>query len=329
MNRTIIVLLLLVLSTPLIYIFLTHESKEVYTEKTRNAMGTTISITVIDFDETKAERAIDAAFLEIERIDNMMSRQKESSELFVLNSEGAILSASLDLVYVLQKSYYYSELSEGAFDITVLPILNLWADKVKEGSYPKPDEINKTLEKVGYKKISINMDNVAFKEKGMKITLDGIAKGYAVDMAVEVLKNHGIEHALVNAGGDLRAFGSKNWTIALQNPENKEEYIVLFGICNESVATSGNYERYFNDVAKVNHIADPRTGFSAKGLISVTIVSEKATDADALATAVFVLGEEKGMRLVNALDGVESLIITSDKRILKSKGFEQREAKES
>lgn len=333
MNRAIALILLLGLTFFLMYGFLTLDGEEVPFEKNLNAMGTYISITVIDSDNDKAEKAINAAFSEIKRIDNLMSRQKEDSEIGILNSNGVLRSPSSDLLYVLEKSHYYSELSDGAFDITVLHILDLWADKVKAGSYPNHDEINETLGKVGYKKISITKNIITFEENGMKITLDGIAKGYAVDRAVDVLKNYGIKHALVNAGGDLSALGYKEddkpWVIALQNPENKEDNIVLFKIHNESVATSGNYERYFNDVANVSHIVDPKTGFSVKGLISVTIVSEKAIDADALATAVFVLGEEKGMMLVNRLDRVDALIITSDKRILKTKGFEQREVKES
>jgi len=144
-----------------------------------------------------------------------------------------------------------------------------------------------------------------------------------------VLKENHIEHALVNAGGDIRAMGSKtedkSWNVALRNPKNRTEHITVLNLCDMSVATSGNYERYFSEEARASHIIDPETGYATDELLSATIIAENATDADALATAVFVLGEVDGMKLVESLDGIEGLIITPDRRILRSSGFEEFE----
>jgi thiamine biosynthesis lipoprotein len=155
----------------------------------------------------------------------------------------------------------------------------------------------------------------------MSITLGGIAKGYAVDCACEKLINDGIKYALVNIGGDMRAVGDKNgvpWEIALQNPRNKEEYITIITLDNESVATSGDYERYFfENGRRIHHIINPKTGYPANESISVTIIAKKCIDADALSTSVFVMGPEKGKALLDNFN-VKGLIIGSDKQIIKS-----------
>ena len=294
-------------------------------EDTRVAMDTDVTITVMHPDVSEAESAIDCAFEEIYRISRMMNRTGDESEVARLNKNGYLPNVSPDLRYVINKSSEYSILSNGSFDITILPVINLWKEKIRGGSAPTSDEINETLRLVNYKNISIQSNDIYFKQASMKITLGGIAKGYAVDRAIEVLKAHHIRHALVNAGGDIRAYGFKTenepWRIALQNPENKTEHITIINLNNMSVATSGNYERYFSEEARASHIIDPETGYAASELLSATIVAENATGADALATAVFVLGEADGMRLIEDLDGVEGLIITGDRRILRSSGF--------
>ena len=161
----------------------------------------------------------------------------------------------------------------------------------------------------------------------MKITLGGIAKGYAVDEALKVIKDMGISYALVDAGGDISTLGSKPrgelWSIALVNPDDTSQSLATFRVHDKSVATSGNYERYFDPEAKVGHIIDPRTGYSAAGCISVTIIAESCTQADALATGVFVMGPEDGMRLVESLDDVKCFIVDADRIIYRSSGLSE------
>jgi thiamine biosynthesis lipoprotein len=159
------------------------------------------------------------------------------------------------------------------------------------------------------------------------MTLGGIAKGYAADEALETLKNMGIKHALVNAGGDIRTLGTKpggeSWGIALVNPDDTTQSLAEFVVEGQAVTTSGNYERYFNPDKSVHHIINPKTGFSADECISVTIIAESGTRADALATGVFVLGPTDGMDLVEELDDVEALIVDISRNIFRSSGLSQ------
>lgn len=294
-------------------------------EDTMVSMNTDVTITVMHPDVAEADRAIGCAFSEIYGIEHLMSCTEEGSEVTRLNKNGSLPDASADLLYVVTKSVGYSELTNGSFDITVLPVINLWKGRMRAGSPPTDDEINETLELVNYKNITIGNGSISFSQGSMGITLGGIAKGYAIDRAIEVLKEHHIEHALVNAGGDIRAMGSRSgdepWNVALRNPKNRTEYITVLNLRDMSVATSGNYERYFSEEARASHIVDPKTGYATDELLSVTIIAESAIDADALATAVFVLGAADGMELVERMGGIEGLIITPDRRILRSSGF--------
>ncbi|MEA2038097.1 MAG: FAD:protein FMN transferase [Nanoarchaeota archaeon] len=294
------------------------------TEQTKEYMGTFVTITVYGEEEAKANEAINKAYREIERIEGLLSNYKNDSEIYLLNSDRVINDASNELVYIISKSLKYGDLSDGAFDITVQPILDLYATSFEELKRPPTDdEIKETKKLVGYEKIYLKNKQVELKEN-MKITLGGIAKGYIIDKAIDILSKEGISNALVNAGGDVRAIGSKgndNWKIALQNPRDEKDFITTISVNDTAVCTSGDYERYFDDDKKFHHIVDPRTGHSATELISVTIISKKAIDCDALATSVFVLGKTEGLELIQRFKDVEGLIITKDKEIVKSRGF--------
>ncbi len=299
----------------------------VYSSKvseTKNLMDTYVEITVLDQDELKAEKAITDAFEEMIKVENLVSIYKEDTQLYSLNEKGFLIDADEEIIYLLKESNKYSELSNGSFDITVQPILDLYTKSFEVNKRaPTEKEINDTLSLIDYKGIVIKSNDIRIR-KNMKITLGGIAKGYAIDKAIEALEKNGIKHALVNAGGDMRAIGKKgmeDWSIALRNPRDKEDYITIIKLDNNSVATSGDYERYFDSEKKFHHIVDPRTGYSATDLISVTIIAGTALEADALATSVFVLGPEKGLELVESLDNVEGLLITKDREIIKSSGF--------
>ncbi|HIE30773.1 MAG TPA: FAD:protein FMN transferase, partial [Methanosarcinales archaeon] len=320
-----ILLTLLILSIALSVSGCTDASHIERIERTRVMMNTDVTITVMHPDTSEAESAIDCAFAEMYGIEHLMSHTAEESEVARLNDNGFLVDASQRLCYVIAKSFECSELSNGSFDITVLPVIDLWKSKIRAGSPPTSEEINETLRLINYKNISIKNNSVYFSHRSMQVTLGGVAKGYAVDRAIGVLQEHSICHALVNAGGDIRAMGFRReddpWRVALRNPSDKTEHITVMNLEDMSVATSGNYERYFSEEARASHIIDPKTGYAADDLLSATIIAENATDADALATAVFVLGEKDGMDLIERLDGVEGLIITADRRILRSSGF--------
>ena len=299
--------------------------------ETRSIMGTTVTIKVLDTNETHALESIDRAFDEIYYVDELMSSYKNDSELSILNRQGHLDNVDPNFIYVLERSKYYSEISGGAFDVTIKPILDLWSSKYSPGGTfmpPTPDEINVTLELVDYSSMTIEDGSVSLRSN-MSIVLGGIAKGYSVDRAIESLKLDGITSGFVNAGGDGSFIGLNEqgvpWNIGLQNPDKSADAVTRMAISDMAVATSGNYERYFSDAAKVSHISDPRTGYSAQELISATVIADTAMDADALATAVFVLGEDEGVEMIEGLDDVECLIITDDKRIIRSSGFAEYE----
>jgi len=294
--------------------------------RTEEMMDTFFTITVYSDKPETAETAINAAFNSIKNIESELSIYNEDSEIARLNREKMIESPSADLEANISRSLYYSNLSNGAFDITVQPILDLYNKTfIEKGSAPSVEEINRELKKVDYKRIIIEDRKIKIGEDQV-ITLGAIAKGYAVEKAVETLRQHDIAMALVDASGNMRALGKKPegvWNIAMEDPRDMNNYITIIPLDNNAVSTSGDYERYFDDKKKYHHIINPKTGYSATELISVTIVTDNAFDADALSTAVFVLGKEKGMELIESLPGVEGLIITREREILRSSGLKE------
>jgi len=294
-------------------------------EETRDMMDTFVTITVYS-DEKTGEEAIGAAFARMEEIERIASIFDEQAEAFQLNRDGRLDAASDDLLKLITMSIDYNRVTDGAFDITVQPLLDLWAGGLwKESAEVQQSRIDETMELVGSDKIGIEGNKIYFTVEGMKITLGGIAKGYAVDEALEVLSSMGIKHALVNAGGDMATLGPKPdqepWNIALANPDDTSQCLASFNVSDKAVCTSGNYERYFNPEKTVAHIINPKTGYSAQECISVTIIAENCTQADALATGVFVIGPENGMRLVESLDDVECLIVDPNRVIHYSSGL--------
>lgn len=291
---------------------------------TRLLLGTTVTITVRHADEAFASKAITAALDEIERIEQLMSSYDEESEIWCLNSTG-VIESDPEILRLIEEARRFSRLSDGAFDVTVQPLLDLYDTAFSQrGRPPTPAEIETARQKVGFERIRIAAGRISLPE-GMKITLGGIAKGYAIDRAVSVLQERGVRHGLVNAGGDMRSLGTKDggpWKIALQNPRNSHDYIALLPLADRAVATSGDYEKFFDPEKKFHHIVDPRTGYSATELISVTVVAPTALEADALATAVFVLGAQQGMELIECRENVEALLVTAERAILTSTGLD-------
>jgi len=297
-------------------------------EETRDMMDTFIKITVYSEDEAFAEEAMNSAFARMEEIAGVASIFDESSEAFRLNRDGYLDNPSPDLVQLIRLSIDYSELSDGYFDITVQPILELWGgglwEEPEEVQESRLDEVRKLI---GSDKIDVTDDRISFQVEGMKITLGAITKGYAVDEALKVIKDMGIEYALVAAGGDISTLGSKPneelWNLALVNPDNTSESLAIFEINKKSVSTSGNYERYFSPDKEAHYILNPKTGYSDSQCISVTIITESGTAADALATTVFVMGPDAGMVLVESLDDVECFMVDSDRTIHFSSGIDK------
>jgi thiamine biosynthesis lipoprotein len=307
-------------------------------EETREMMGTYVTIIVYSDEET-AGNAINAAFEEIEKIEKIASIYDEESEASFLNKMGYIDNPSSEFLDLVNISIDYYNITDGCFDITVQPLLDLWSAGLwKESEEVQAQRINETLELVGSDKIDIKDNRIEFKKEGMAITFGGIAKGYAVDRAIEKIKEYRIDCCLVNAGGDLYAMGIKpdgeKWTVELESPdgegeENAEESIeaaepvTVFLVSDKAVTTSGGYHRYYDLEKKVHHINDPRTGYTTNKCKSVTIIADNCTDADVLATSVFVMGPDDGMKLVESLDDVEAFIIDPEGKIYKSSGISE------
>lgn len=210
-----------------------------------------------------------------------------------------------------------SRLSEGAFDVTVLPLMHLWGFMKKEGRIPTQGELLEVLPQVNYRYLLLNRSDysVAFRSSGVGIDFGGIAKGYAVDRALSVMLDQRVEGALIKAGGDLCSIGSKEgglpWVIGIQHPRDKDRIIAALETTGGAVATSGDYERYFIvDGKRYSHIIDPRTGHPAEGVSSATILAPTAMEADALSTAAYTLGVGKGIAFIEGQKGIEGMILT-------------------
>jgi len=293
-------------------------------KQTEMIMGTLIEITVIP----ENEKAIREAFEALKKVDALMSTYKEDSEISILNREGKA-QVSQETLEVIKDAIKFSNLTDGAFDITCRPLINLWKKAKKEEKVATEEEIEEAISLVGYQRIILEGNQIRLEKKGMQIDLGGIAKGYAVDKAIEVLKKNGIKRALVNAGGDLYALGTdpqgEKWQIGVQDPREEDKIIDIIKVKDKAVATSGDYRRYFTlEGKRFSHIVNPKTGLTVQDVpMSVTIVGPDATTTDALSTGVFVLGPEEGMKLIESLPGVEGMIISEGMKRITSQGWKE------
>ncbi len=276
----------------------------------QNLLGTFVTVAIVHSDVNEGIRAIQAAFDEVRRIHFLMNARQQSSEVGTLNREGYCEGVSDDTRHVIQSANCFSEQVEDVLDISVLPLLRLWEESVSKDKVPTDSEIGERLELVNYRDIFIEGRNIRFKKRGMGITLAGVAKGYAVDQATEALRRFHIEHALVNAGGDIRTIGGKGenipWRVGIRDPRNENRIVTAVELYGQAIATSGTYRRSFSD------ILDPRVGRPAQGVLSSTVIAETAMDADMLATCMFILEAEKGVELMRKLDGVKVFVIGTD-----------------
>ena len=290
-------------------------------------MGTEITVEIWHDEKQKAQQCIDNVFKEMWRIDALMSPFKESSELTKVNNmaKDQPVVISIELFDLLKKSIKFSELSEGVFDITFSSIGYLY--DYREGIQPTDEMINKDLAAINYRHIQLNTEehSVRLKKQGVRIDLGGIAKGYAVDNAIEILKRCGTEYGLVTAGGDSRILGDKKgrpWMMGIQHPRNKKQVAVVLPLSNAAISTSGDYERYFiKDGQRIHHIINPGTGKSADKSWSATVIADDALTSDALSTTLFVLGAKKGLELINKLEGIDAVIIDTSGNMHYSSGL--------
>lgn len=301
--------------------------KQVKISKTRLAMGTVVSMTLLHPSKDKAEEAMGRAFEEIDRLTGLMSRFDDATAVAQLNKEGFLKDIPPEVARVIEKALGYYRISGGTFDITVKPVVDLFKESFEGKGHKAPSEkaLDRALQLVDARNISVQGRTVTFKKQGMGITLDGIAKGYIVDRASQVLTEQGIENHLINAGGDIRTRGEKAdkkpWTVAIQDPQKKKQYPDIIHMRDGAVATSGNYEIYYDREKMFHHIVNPKTGLSPELNTSVSVLANTAMEADALSTSVFVMAPQKGIGFINSVPSCECLVINKEGNLLKSKGW--------
>jgi thiamine biosynthesis lipoprotein len=290
--------------------------------KTRLAMGTYVAMTAIHPSRDQAEEAFGHAFAEITWLGALLSRHNPDSPLAELNRRGVLTDIPDELAQVISSSLHYHACTNGAFDITVKPLIDLYQQRFEAGTTPLESEIEQRLASVGIDGLRVENKRLRLARPGMGVTLDGIAKGYIVDRASETLRRHGIVNHLINAGGDIRTAGSagrdKAWTIAIQDPDKKGAFPAIIRMGDGAVATSGNYEVFYDKEKLFHHIVDGRSGHSPQLSNSVTVTASSVMEADALSTALFVLEPFRGLELAESRPANECLIIERNGGIARS-----------
>jgi len=290
-------------------------------------MGTRIAVELWAGDPAAGEDAVEAVLAEMRRVDALMSHYRPESELSGINQRAAQEAVRVDpeLAILIIRAGQLSELTRGAFDITYASVGYLY--DYREHRKPTDEQIAAGLGAVNWRNVVVDpaASTVRFSRDGVRIDLGGIAKGYAVDRAIGILRSRGIEHATVTAGGDSRILGDRlgrPWMIGIRHPDDAGKVILRMPVVDEAVSTSGDYERYFDEGGeRYHHIIDPRTGRSAGEVRSVTIIGPDATTTDGLSTSVFVLGPERGIELVERIAGVDAVIVRRDGKVLYSSGL--------
>ena len=281
-------------------------------------MGCNFEVTVVATSQENADEYIAAAEAEIVRIENLISSWDEESETSSINRNAGrkATKVSTELIQLIERSIVISKLTDGAFDISYASMNQVWKFDGSMLEKPSDTTILQSVKLIDFTAIEIDQESstVFLKKEGMKIGFGGIGKGYAADKAKQLLESKGVKAGIINASGDMNTWGNKPngkpWEVAITNPLDKTKAFGLLPINNRAVVTSGNYEKYMVfDGVQYSHIINPRTGYPATGIISVTVFAPKAELADALATSVFVMGIEVGINRIEQIPGVECIIV--------------------
>lgn len=298
---------------------------------TRFMMGTVITLSLYDQQD---QAILDKAFQAIKNLENDLSLNSANTLLDEVNANAGIVPTVVNdqMFEVVERGLYYSQLTEGSFDISVGPLVKLWNIGFPEARVPSQEEIHATLPLINYQNVQLDPSKhtILLKEPGMKLDLGSIAKGYAADEIARILRAEGVNHALIDLGGNVFTLGTKpdgsSWKVGIQDPFNPRGEIVGFiPVVNKSIVTSGIYERYLEvDGKSYHHILNPHTGYPFENDIAgVTIISDFSIDGDALSTSVFSRGIEEGIAFVNALKGIEAIFISKDYHIYLTDGIRE------
>jgi thiamine biosynthesis lipoprotein len=290
-------------------------------------MGTRIAVELWDEDAGQAEAAIDAVIAEMHRIDDLMSHYRPESQLSRINREAANGPVKVDaeLAALIARALDFSELSGGAFDITYASVGYLY--DYREHRRPSEAQIQATLPAISWRHVVVDREasTVRFTQPGVRIDLGGIAKGYAVDNCLRILRARGIRNASVTAGGDTGLLGDRRgrpWIVGIRHPDDPNRVIARIPLEDAAISTSGDYEHYFDENGvRYHHIIDPHTGKSPTGVRSVTVIGPSAILTEGLTKSVFVMGPERGLALIETQEDMDAVVVRSDGRVFYSKGL--------
>lgn len=293
-------------------------------------MGSRFDITIVAVDSTVAEKNINLVIDEITRIENLISEWKPSSQVSEVNRNAGIKAVKVDkeLFNLTKRALAFSEITEGAFDISIAAMDKIWKFDGSMEKLPSQETLLKAIEKVGYQNIELNEteSTIFLKLPGMKIGFGATGKGYAADKGRLLMQQLNVKAGIVNASGDIATWGTQSdntpWRIGITNPMSAKKSLKIIEVNNLAIATSGNYEKYveFND-KRYSHIINPKTGMPASGLISVTVIGKNAETANGLSTSIMVLGYEKGLELLKNYPNYACLLLTDKGEVKKSKNF--------
>ncbi len=315
-----------------IFIFLLQNTiAQVLQKRTVTLMGSRFDITIVAKNKEVAQAYIDSCISEITRIENLISDWKSDSQVSCINQNAGVRPVKVDkeVMELTERALYFSELTDGAFDISFAAADKIWKFDGSMTTIPSPEEISESVKKIGYKNIIINKEEstIFLKYSGMKIGFGATGKGYAADKTKELMISKGVKAGIINASGDMNTWGKQpdgtNWVIGLTNPMKNKNILALFELSGTAVVTSGNYEKYVMiDGKRYSHIIDPRTGYPSSGISSVTIFADSAEMANGISTSIMVLGKEKGLKLLNEMQNdVQGIIIDDGGRTFYSKNF--------
>ncbi|MCG3179996.1 MAG: FAD:protein FMN transferase [Phycisphaerae bacterium] len=287
------------------------------------AFGTTVSMTVLHPRRQTGEAALADAFHEMQTVERVMTLYNGDSQLCRLNRDGELRDPHPMLADVLARAQAMSARSSGAFDVTVGPLWSLFAGAAAAGGEPAPARLDAVRSRVNWQRLEVSPRRVRLADAGMGVTLNGIAQGYAADRVVAALRRRGIEHALVNTGevGSIGGKGGGSWVAGIPDPRDPSRTMAAAALDGRALATSGDYATHFSADFRDNHIFDPATGRSPTELASVTVVTPDATEADAMSTAVFVLGVQRGLTLVAQTPRSDAMLVLKDGRVITTAGF--------
>lgn len=323
-SRPLVPILLLLLVA--LFLWQREPASETPLSRTSLIMGTLVEIKVYGDDRELLQQGIDSAFAEMVRLEQIFSPHIPESEVSRLSAADRPMVVSEETATLLSLGQKIARKSEGAFDMCLGKLKALWGIQTENPQVPGEKDLKHALAGIGPDALQISGKQVLKQSPELQIDLGGIAKGYAVDSAVEKLRQAGIFSAAVNAGGDIRLLGDRQgqpWRIGIQDPRRSGEIIATLTLKDRAVVTSGDYERYFEqDGIRYHHLFDPHTGHPARGCQSITVVAADAARADALATAAFVLGPQKGLALLEQTQDVEGFLIAADGQRLTTGGLE-------